>query len=80
MMKKATGDMQHYDTYGYVETSDPQFNPDPPIYPLADDTHTGLWPDVTPVNTELALGWKVLIVLATFPWWYGVAHLIMVGW
>jgi len=53
-----------------------QFSLDQP----SDYTHTGLWPNVTPVNTELALGWKVLIVLATFPWWYGMAHLIMVGW
>ncbi len=36
--------------------------------------------DITPVNIDLALGWKVLMILATFPWWYGLAHLIMVGW
>ncbi len=39
-----------------------------------------LWPDVTPVNPELALVWKVLMILATFPWWVGVAYLVMVGW
>ena len=63
------------------ETSEPQFVPQPPNRITAFDTYgPHEWPKITPVNTDLALVWKVLIILATFPWWVGVTWLVRVGW
>ena len=60
------------------ETSDPQFVPQSPKRVTVVHTYS-LWPKITPVNTDLALVWKVLIILATFPWWIGMTWLVRVG-